>query len=98
MFATHETVELHGLGAAISSAVEVSQYLIATPYAEIKKIATSMVQTTTARKPEIVIHLKRLKIPPPRESRVNIPDAEDRVVAALEEQLEEQQQQSKQTK
>jgi len=86
MFAQHETVELHGLGAAISSAVEVSQYLCATPYAEILKVETNLVQSANAaRKPEIVIHLKRTKTPPPRESKVNIPDAEDRVVAALEE-------------
>jgi len=59
MFLENETVELHGLGNAISSAVEVSQYIIPTGKAILQKIQTSTVQTSTSRKPEIVIILQR---------------------------------------
>jgi len=59
MFLDNETVELHGLGNAISSAVEVSQYIIPTGKAILQKIHTSTVQTANSRKPEIVITLHR---------------------------------------
>jgi len=59
MFLENETVELHGLGNAISSAVEVSQYIIPTGKATLQKIHTSTVQTANSRKPEIVITLHR---------------------------------------
>merc|ERR1719461_1055645 len=59
MFAKHETVELHGLGEAISTAVELSQSLLVTGKCGILKIRTSMVDTSNARKPEIVIILNR---------------------------------------
>jgi len=59
MFLENETVELHGLGNAISSAVEVSQYIIPTGKAILQKIQTSTVQTASSRKPEIVIILQR---------------------------------------
>lgn len=59
MFLENETVELHGLGNAISSAVEVSQYIIPTGKATLQKIHTSTLQTANSRKPEIVITLHR---------------------------------------
>jgi len=63
MFVKHEQIELHGLGAAIASAVEVSQLLLKTNKCLIKKIVTSTVSTGPSRKPEIVIHLQRTQIP-----------------------------------
>jgi len=57
MLAKHDTVELHGLGNAIAAAVEVSQYIIHTGKADLKKITTSTVQNNATRKPEVVIIL-----------------------------------------
>jgi len=59
MLLKNETVELHGLGNAIASAVEVSQYIIPTGKATLQKITTSSVVTSANNKPEIVIILQR---------------------------------------
>jgi len=57
MFQKFETVELHGLGFAISTAVEVSQYIVHTGKAVVQKITTSTVRAS--QKPEMVIILQR---------------------------------------
>jgi len=90
MLREHETVELHGLGEAISAAVEVSQYLVGTKYAAIQRVVTNMIQTSPSRKPEIVITLKRIKMPPARTEGVPMGDQqEDSVTAALNEEEED---------
>jgi len=75
MLKTHDTVELHGLGNAISSAVEVSQYIIPTGKAQLAKITTSTVSTGQSRKPEIVIVLKFTELG--RKAPINEKDDED---------------------
>jgi len=57
MFTTHDTVELHGLGNAIASAVEVAQALTSQHPFVLQRIFTSSLQTPEAKKPEITIIL-----------------------------------------
>jgi len=59
MFAKHDTVELHGLGEAISSAVEVAEYLIHLDKSTLQRITTSTVRSGSTNKPEVVVILKR---------------------------------------
>jgi len=63
MMVTNEQIQLHGLGAAIASAVELSQYLLHNKRAILTKVYTSTVQSGPSRKPEIVIHMTRTGIP-----------------------------------
>eukprot|EP00823_Brevimastigomonas_motovehiculus_P001318 TRINITY_DN1183_c0_g1_i1.p1 TRINITY_DN1183_c0_g1~~TRINITY_DN1183_c0_g1_i1.p1 ORF type:complete len:126 (-),score=21.64 TRINITY_DN1183_c0_g1_i1:108-485(-) len=62
MMKQHETVELHGLGNAISSTCEVSQYLVRQGKATVSHVKTGFLQSNQIRKPEIVIILKRTQL------------------------------------
>jgi len=69
MMLENETVELHGLGAAVPMTADISQHLTALKKATIKKISTSSVPTNGknggggGRKPELTIILQRTEIP-----------------------------------
>jgi len=68
MMVKHETVELHGLGAAVSMTADISQHLIHLKKATIKKVSTSSLSTTSkgvtgSQKPELTIILNRTGIP-----------------------------------
>ena len=81
MFVKHEIVELHGLGAAIAAAVDVSQHLQHIQKATIQRITTGTVASGGAPKPEIVILIKRTGIPDiAEEELIRITEDEDKHV------------------
>jgi len=66
MFVNNEDVELHGLGAAVAPTIDLAQHLVTLGKAKIIKITTSSVagsNSSSGRKPEVVVILKRTGIP-----------------------------------